>query len=143
MMNAKSALRLGSITVVGAVFFTVACASNQHQQSGSSSAGGNAAQPREAMTFRGTIRTGAELEEREYCPDGFYLVADGGFLVGQTRMLLLRVPDKPDYPAMLSDHRYVGKHVEVVGKYPDQENFCEALMCECEDYILVERIEIP
>ena len=91
--------------------------------------------------FIGTVQTGAQIEEKNYCPNGLYLVADEGtYLVNQTKILLLRLLSQPDGTIMLSDQKYLGKKVEVVGKYPVQENFCEALMCDCEDYILVERI---
>lgn len=95
-------------------------------------------------SFAGTVKTGAQLWEiKSYCPNGLYLVADEGtYLVNQTDMLLLRLPSQPDGTKMLSDQKYVGKKVEVVGKYPAQENFCEALICECEDYILVDTIII-
>ena len=94
--------------------------------------------------FTGTIKTGEQLGEiKSYCPDGLYLVADeGSYLVNQTRMLLLQARVNSDDIKMLSDQKYVGKRVNVTGKYPAQEVFCEALTCACEDYILVERIEI-
>jgi hypothetical protein len=95
------------------------------------------------MTFTGTVMTGAQLGEvKNYCAEGLYLVADEGYLVGQTQMLLLRVPDEADGTRMLSDGQYIGRKVKVTGKYPAQEVFCEALMCACEDFILVEQIQI-
>jgi len=94
-------------------------------------------------TFTGTVRTGAELGEvKNFCAEGLYLVADDGYLVDQTQMLLLKVSDGADESSMLSDQQYVGKKVEVIGKYPAQEVFCDALMCACEDYILVDQIQI-
>ncbi|MBM3283145.1 hypothetical protein FJY90_02730 [Candidatus Gottesmanbacteria bacterium] len=96
------------------------------------------------VSFVGIIKTGAQLGEvKSYCSNGLYLIADeGSYLVNQTKMLLLRLPSQPDGTKMLSDQKYVGKKVEVVGKYPAQESFCEALICECEDYILVDQINI-
>jgi hypothetical protein len=96
------------------------------------------------VSFAGTVKTGAQLGEiKSYCPNGLYLVAaEGTYLVNQTEMLLLQLSGQPDGTKMLSDPKYVGKKVEVVGKYPTQENFCEALICECEDYILVDTIII-
>ena len=94
-------------------------------------------------TFTGTVMTGAQLGEvKNFCTEGLYLVADDGYLVDQTQMLLLKVIDGADEPSMLSDQHYVGKKVEVTGKYPAQEVFCDALMCACEDYILVDQIQI-
>ena len=96
-----------------------------------------------SVTFTGVVKTGAELGEvKQYCAEGLYLVAEEGFLIGQTSMLLLRVPDDSGQDVMLADPQYIGKQVEVVGQYPAQEVFCEALTCQCEDYILVERIEV-
>jgi len=92
-------------------------------------------------TFTGTIMTGAQLGEiKNFCAEGLYLVANDGYLVDQTQMLLLKVTDGADASSMLSDQQYVGKKVEVTGKYPAQEVFCEALTCACEDYILVDQI---
>ena len=96
------------------------------------------------VSFVGTVLTGAQRGEViNYCPNGLYLVADEGtYLVNQTQMLQLRLPNQPDGTKMLSDQKYIGKRVEVVGKYPTQENFCQAFMCECDDYILVDYINI-
>jgi hypothetical protein len=94
-------------------------------------------------TFKGTVMTGAQLGEvKSFCAEGLYLVADEGYLVNQTQMLLLRVPSGTDESTMLADPQYIGKKVEVTGKYPAQEVFCEALTCACEDYILVKQIQI-
>jgi len=91
--------------------------------------------------FRGTVMTGAQLGEvKSHCAEGLYLVADEGYLVGQTTMLLLRVADGENEPEMLTDQTQIGKKVEVVGVYPAQEVFCDALICACEDYILVSQI---
>ena len=100
-----------------------------------------AGKPINLKTFTGTVRTGAELGEvKSFCAEGLYLVADDGYLVDQTQMLLLKVSDSADASSMLSDQQYVGKKVEVTGKYPAQEVFCEALTCACEDHILVDQI---
>ena len=97
--------------------------------------------PANQKTFTGTVRTGAELGEvKKFCTEGLYLVADDGYLVDQTQMLLLKVSDGADASSMVSDQQYVGKKVEVTGKYPAQEVFCEALICACEDHILVDQI---
>jgi hypothetical protein len=95
------------------------------------------------VTFTGTVKAGADLGEvKQYCAEGLYLVADEGFLTGQTSMLLLRALDAAGQAQMLSDSQFSGKHVKVIGRYPAQEIFCEALICQCDDYILVERIEV-
>jgi hypothetical protein len=92
-------------------------------------------------TFTGKVRIGAQLGEvKNFCAEGLYLVADDGYLIDQTQMLLLKSSDGVDASSMFSDQQYVGKKVEVTGKYPAQEVFCEALTCACEDYILVDKI---
>ena len=102
-----------------------------------------AGKPSDQKTFTGSVMTGAQLGDvKNFCAEGLYLVADGGYLVDQTRILLLKVMDGADASSMLSDQQYVGKKVEVTGKYPAQEVFCEALTCACEDYILVDHIQI-
>lgn len=95
-------------------------------------------------TFRGSVKTGASLEEiKSYCPNGLYLVSDAGtYLIGQTSMLQLRVTDIKKESVMFRDEEYINKKVEVAGIYPAQEIFCEALTCECEDYILADSVSI-
>jgi hypothetical protein len=61
---------------------------------------------------------------------------------GVQRRLRPAISDTENEPKMLSDEQYVGKKVEVIGKYPAQEAFCRALLCTCEDYILVNQIQI-
>lgn len=102
------------------------------------------AKPVSKTSFIGTVKSGTQLGEvKSYCSNGLYLVADeGSYLDNQTKMLQLRVPNQPDGTKMFSDQKYIDKKVEVVGKYPAQENFCEALICECEDYILVDSINV-
>jgi len=95
------------------------------------------------VTFTGTVMTGAQLGDvKSHCADGLYLVAEqGSYLADQTTMLLLRVPSA-NGTEMFSDPQFIGRKVSVTGRYPAQEVFCEALICSCEDYILLYRIEI-
>ena len=93
-------------------------------------------------TFTGTVRPGLQLEGKEHCPEGFYLVANPGtYLVGQTTMLLLKEAGTQE-PKMINNQAIVNNEVEIEGIYPAQEVFCEALICQCEDYILVKEITI-
>ena len=93
--------------------------------------------------FEGIVRSGRDLAEgKQYCQEGLYLVSEKAFLVEEISMLLLRVRGSDGETNMLSDPQYLGKRVLVTGKYPAQESFCEALICECEDFILVEEIEV-
>ena len=88
-------------------------------------------------TFSGTVVLGTNIDEKNFCTDGLYLVADPGtYLAGQTTMLLLRDENQE----MLRDRAFVGTKVTVRGTYPAQTIFCEALICACEDFILVEEI---
>lgn len=93
--------------------------------------------------FEGTVKTGAQLEDKSYCPNGLYLIADkGSYLVDQVKVLQLRLPDESNETKMISDKDYIERRVNVTGKYSVQKNSCQALTCECEDYILVETISI-
>lgn len=95
------------------------------------------------QTFTGTIMTGAQIgKAKNYCAEGLYLVAEEGYLINEIQMILLRIPDTENETEMLSDEQYIGKRVEVTGQYPAQEAFCRALLCSCEDYILVNQIQI-
>ncbi len=106
------------------------------------SPGGTTPTP-EPRTFQGAVRRGGDLGEvKAYCAEGLYLVADEGFLTDQVTMLLLREPDAAGEPVMLDDPALEGQSVEVLGRYPAQGVFCEALTCGCEDYILVEGIDV-
>jgi len=97
------------------------------------------------VVVHGTIRAGAELGEvKRHCAEGLYLVAaEGQFLTGQTSILLLRVPGVAEQaPAMFSDRQYVGQRVEAVAQYPTGQAYCEALICACEEYILIKSIKV-
>jgi hypothetical protein len=86
--------------------------------------------------YYGVLRTGAELgESKSYCTEGYYLVGDLG-------TLLLRTDEGRDVPSLFADARFLGKAITVTGLYPAQEFFCEALLCECEPYILVESVAL-
>mgnify|MGYP001618379436 CR=1 FL=1 len=102
--------------------------------------------PTPPVSSKGTVKTGTQLgEAKSHCADGLYLVTDEGkeLIDGTgTTMLLLRLPGDADESSMLADQQYVGKQVEVVGKYPASEVFCQALTCGCEDSILVDQITI-
>lgn len=93
--------------------------------------------------FRGVIHSGAVLSESKgYCAEGLFLVGDEDFPNTQKNILLLRQTAADGSAALLTDAGYSGKSVRVSGTYPAQDFFCEALLCECEDYILVEKITI-
>lgn len=105
---------------------------------------GCSAKTNDQLIFKGTVMTGAQLGDvKSHCSEGLYLVAnEGEYLIDQTAMLLLRIPNGANQTQMLSDQQYVGKKVEVVGIYPAREVSCEALTCDCEDFILVNQIQV-
>jgi hypothetical protein len=91
-------------------------------------------------SFKGVIKTGEQLGNfKNYCPEGLYLVTDdGSYMADQVKFLQLRVPDVESNTKMFDNKSFVDQQVEVVGKYPAQEMFCQALMCDCDDYILID-----
>lgn len=95
--------------------------------------------PKQLAGFTGTVKKGSQLN-RNYCPNALYLVAEeGAYLANQTTQLQLRVSSQQ----MLTDESYLNKKVNVQGVYPDPKQvFCEALTCNCEDYILMQGIEV-
>ena len=84
------------------------------------------------VTVSGVVRTGAQIG-RDYCAAGLYLTEAAG-------AILLRIKNDKGERPIFDEKEYLDKRVEVLGRYPAQENFCEALICECEDYILVDTI---
>ena len=95
------------------------------------------------LKFTGTVQTGKQITEKQvFCSDGLYLVADEGtYLADQTNILLLHLSNEADGTPVPIDTEYIGKRVEVIGNYPGQENYCEAMTCGCEPYILVDSIK--
>lgn len=98
-------------------------------------------------TFVGTIKLGSQFEAgRNLCPTGLFLVADeGSYLHNQTQFLLLKLPNITDVvnaqPTMLNDEKYINQRVQITGIYPTSENRCEAMTCQCADYILLNAFE--
>jgi hypothetical protein len=88
----------------------------------------------QTIKIQGIIKTGSQIN-RDYCSKGFYLTDNTGVM-----QLVTKISNEKR--TIFSDRKYLGKNVEVMGKYPVQESFCEALLCECEDFILVENIKI-
>ena len=94
----------------------------------------------ESSSFKGVIKTGEQLGDvKNYCSEGLYLVTDDGSnMADQVKFLQLRVPDVESNTKMFDDKSFIDQQVKVVGKYPAQEMFCQALMCDCDDYILID-----
>ena len=94
----------------------------------------------DSSSFKGVIKTGEQLGDfKNYCPEGLYLVTDDGtYMADQVKFLQLRVPDVESNTKMFDDKSFIDQQVKVVGKYPAQEMFCQALMCDCDDYILID-----
>ncbi len=84
---------------------------------------------RKKVVFEATVFSGTKAG-RDYCLDGLYVSYMG-------KTLLLR-----DNSGMIKDKSYLNKQVTLEGIYPAQDNFCKALICDCDDYVLVERITL-
>jgi hypothetical protein len=94
-------------------------------------------QPAKNSEFEGTLMLGSSIETKSYCSEGIYIVAkDEEYFRNDSKMLLLKTP-AGEQNALYSDTTYLDQSVKVTGVYPAQEMFCQALMCDCEDYILV------
>ena len=76
----------------------------------------------------GLVKKGSETEGKEYCAEGIYLTDGSG-------VIMLTSKQSAD-----DLNVFVGKNVELLGRYPTSEVRCEALICGCEDYVLVEKI---
>jgi hypothetical protein len=87
------------------------------------------------ISFEGEIKTGHELHI-DYCAEGYYLETTEG------KTLLLRTATETSDRPLFTDASFEQKKVLVNGIYPAQEYFCEALLCDCEDYILVEEVTL-
>lgn len=95
---------------------------------------------KEEVIYAGTIRTGAQIG-KGYCADGIYLVSsDSTYQIGKNGSVLLEYPKPSQTPDLLKFKQYIGQKVQVVGTYPVQESRCEALICDCEDYMTVRSI---
>jgi hypothetical protein len=103
-------------------------------------------QPSPAPTTRtltGTLKLGQELPD-EICEPGLYLEALPGKVLnkyGKTALLLRAPGDKTTGNPMFTDNTYLNQTVNISGIYPAQQEFCAALLCDCEDYILVHDIQ--
>ena len=89
------------------------------------------------VTIKGFVNTGTQLGEvKNHCPEGFYLTDDTGILQ------LRSIDEKGDVQIILDEeyNKYLGKKVEVIGKF--QSSICEALTCNCEDNIIIDSIKI-
>jgi hypothetical protein len=84
------------------------------------------------VAVKGVIKTGLSVG-MDHCSEGFYLSDATGII--QLRVKFEEVIN------LFSDKDVLDKHVEVEGKYPIQEVFCEALICECDDFMLVDKIK--
>jgi hypothetical protein len=94
----------------------------------------------DTVTLAGIIQSGSDLgEAKSHCPEGLYLTSIEGEFSG--KLLLLRNPGIGGAREMFTDRNNLGRPVTVTGVYPAQDFFCEALICDCEDYILVEKVE--
>ncbi len=91
-------------------------------------------------TYTGTIKRGSDITEKTYCSNGYYLVADAGtYIKDQAMMILLKNPgDEPQ--SMYDGVEFVGKKVRMTAMESNRQAFCEALICSCDDYLLVDTV---
>jgi hypothetical protein len=78
------------------------------------------------VAVKGVIKTGLSVGT-DHCSEGFYLSDATGII--QLRVKFEEVIN------LFSDTHVLDERVEVEGKYPVQEFFCEALICECDDFM--------
>ena len=86
------------------------------------------------IAVQGIVKTGSQIN-MDHCREGFYLIDDTG-------LIQLRIKNEKGETKMLSDQKFLEKKVEIVGKFDTDQVFCEALICQCDYYILVEAIKI-
>jgi hypothetical protein len=95
----------------------------------------SSASPNATKTFTEVVKTGVQLGVN-HCQDGLYING------GPTGNIQIREKDQGRYSKMLSDEKYIGKKVEIIGKFPGQEMMCKALICDCDQYVLIDSIKI-
>lgn len=84
--------------------------------------------------IRGTLFRGNEID-RGYCSSGIYLKDDSG-------KIQLRAKNLAGDIQLFDDPKSLGKYVELLGVYTPNKVMCEALICECDDYYIVENLEV-
>ena len=89
----------------------------------------------------GIVSAGADID-RDYCAEGLYLEPNEDSL---PLVLMREMPSEDSTPEMLSADEYseyIGENVAVSGYYTPVKAMCQALMCDCEDFMLVKQIEV-
>lgn len=89
------------------------------------------------LTLRGTVRLGEQLGI-DHCKEGVYLdVADDN----PFPLIQLRDADGKTFG---NDFllQYMNKNVEVAALYDANKVQCQALICACDDYVLLQEIRI-
>jgi hypothetical protein len=95
----------------------------------------SSATPNATKTFTEVVKTGTQAGVN-HCKEGLYING------GSTGNIQIREKDQGRYSKMLDDKKYIGKKVEIIGKFPGQEMMCKALICDCDQYILIDSIKI-
>lgn len=90
-------------------------------------------QQRRYTSLVGVIKSGESLNI-SYCAQGLYLETD------DSKTILIKMKGSDDEISMYDDKNLVGKRVRVEAIYPVAEIFCQALICNCEDYLLAKSI---
>ncbi len=113
--------------------------------------------PKGMTVIRGVVFTGAQIQgDDAYCAEGLYIRVDEAIVpedmnsITSGSMIALRTKGggTAQFPEALkpySDTSVVNATVTVVGVYPAREVQCKALMCDCDDAIIVDNltVEVP
>jgi hypothetical protein len=81
----------------------------------------------------GVVKTG-EQTGKGYCPDGYYLTDD-------ETPVLIRTKSNAGEDSMFLDQNYLGKTVVLRGTFDKGQIHCEAMICQCETYVVADSIE--
>ena len=91
----------------------------------------------QTLVLTGTVRLGEQVGI-DYCKEGVYLdVANDQFSVIQLR--------KSDGSMDFGNEfllQYLGKNVQATVKYDPNKVQCQALICSCDDYALLQEIKV-
>ena len=81
------------------------------------------------LVIEGTLLTGDDVG-RSYCSEGIYISNDEGV----TYLL------KDLSGELYESSEYLNSRVKITGLAPESDVFCEALLCQCEEYLSVSEI---
>lgn len=94
------------------------------------------------MALSGIILPGSDLAPpRDYCSDGQYLVSkDGRPLFNEKTAVQLR--NESGEAPIKNTNKYFKEEVFIEAVYEPDKAMCLALMCSCEDFVMVKKISL-